>query len=646
MSGGSAPHPRSLWPSPISAASVATAGLRFEAIQLDGDQAYWIEGRPVERGRCVVVQRDVRGETAARDLIAAPFSARTYVHEYGGGALLAAGSRVVFSNAADSRLYTVSAGEQPEALTPDLSGVRYADMSLDATNDAVFCVVEDHRSGSVANTVARIPLGGGGPATTVGGNDFYATPRVSPDGTRLCWLTWNQPLMPWQGTELWVAWLDCDGVMRDAELVAGGAHEAVYQPSWSADSTLHFVSDRTGYWNLYRRDGTAAVPLAPMNAECGRPHWVFGTATYGFVDAQRIALTACHDGAWRLHVLDARSGALHDMDLPHTSLGPFVAAGGGSVVMVAGGSRDPAAIVRVDVDSGATTTLSDEGTERIDAALLSEPQHLTFPGHAGETAHAWYYRPHNAAAQVEPDLRPPLLVHAHGGPTSATSTTLSAGVQYWTSRGFAYLDVDYGGSTGYGRAYRKRLDRQSGVVDVGDCVAGARFLAQRGDVDAERLFIDGGSAGGYIVLCAMTFHDTFTAGVSLYGIADVQALFADTHKFEARYEHIYPEDPDEQYARSPGHFVDRVRRPLLLLQGLDDPIVPATQSQGMYDALRGRGVPCAYLTFTGEGHGFRRAESIERALDAETYFLCRVSGIEAPAGLEPIAIDNLGTTAG
>ncbi|MBV8527913.1 MAG: S9 family peptidase, partial [Candidatus Dormibacteraeota bacterium] len=415
---------------------------------------------------------------------------------------------------------------------------------------------------------------------------------------------------------------------------------------WSADSTLHFVSDRTGYWNLYQWDGTAAVPLAPMNADCGRPQWQFGGATYGFLDRQRIALTACHDGFWRLHVIDTTTGDVRELDLPYTSLGPFVAAGGGCVVVVAGGPRHPGAFVRVDVDSGATATLSHEGDQRIDDAVLSVPEQLTFPGHAGETAHAWYYRPHNDTVEGAPDFKPPLLVHAHGGPTGATSTTLSAGVQYWTSRGFAYLDVDYGGSTGYGRAYRRRLDRQSGVVDVGDCVEGARFLAKRGDVDPERLFIDGGSAGGYIVLCAMTFHDVFTAGVSLYGIADVPALFVGTHKFEARYEHIYPADPDEQYARSPLHFVDRVRRPLLLLQGLDDPIVLPSQSQSMYDALRARGLPVAYVTFAGEGHGFRRAENIERALDAETYFVCRVSGIEPPDDIEPIAIDNLAAQAG
>lgn len=641
MTGGATPQPRRLWPSPIGAATVATAGLRFEGLQVDRDDAYWVEGRPAEGGRCVIVRRDVRGGSPAHDVLPAPFSARTFVHEYGGGAMVATGSHVVFSNASDGRLYRASEGEPPTPLTPELDGVRYADMSYDGSGEAVFAVIEDHRGDTVSNTVARIPVDGGAPVTVAGGNDFYATPRVNAEGTRICWLTWNQPLMPWEGTELWTARLDSDGLVHDAAKVAGGSNESVFQPSWSSDSTLHFMSDRTGWWNLYRWDGDAAIALAPMQADCGRPHWQFGMATYGYIDSERIALCACHRGVWRLHVLDPRSGALEDVDLPYTSLGPWFATSGDSAVMVAGGPRDPAAIVRVDASSGASSTLSAEAGERMDDSVLSQPEHVEFPGHAGETAHAWYYAPHNEAAARDPDTLPPLLVHAHGGPTSATSSTLSAGVQYWTSRGVAFLDVDYGGSTGYGRAYRKRLDHRSGVVDVGDCVAGARVLAERGVVDEDRLFIDGGSAGGYIVLCAMVFHDVFAAGASLYGIGDLASLFAETHKFEAHYEAPYPEDPDELYARSPVHFVDRVRKPLLLLQGLDDTIVPPDQSARMYDALSLRGIPTAYVTFEGEGHGFRHAANIERALAAETYFFCRVTGMEPPADAPPIPIANL-----
>lgn len=638
--------PRRLWTSPVGAAAVAAGQLRFEALQLDQGDAYWIEGRPAEAGRCAVVRRRVGDASPPQDVTPRQYSARTFVHEYGGAALLAAGSHVVFSNAADGRLYSVGDRGDLAAMTPELGDVRYADMSLDSTGDALFCVMEDHRADRVVNSVARIPLQGGAPVTVVDGGDFYASPRVSPDGTRLCWLTWNQPLMPWDGTELWTASLDRDGVMHDAGLVAGGASESIFQPEWSTDSTLHFVSDRTGFWNLYRWDGHAAQPLAPLQADCGRPLWNFGIATYAFLANGRIALTACHDGTWRLHVVDVAGSSARAVELRYTSLGPLLA-GGDGVVMLAGGPRDPAAIVHVDVDTGAATTLSAESGARLDDAVVSVPDHITFPGHAGETAHAWLYRPHNnrndrdGAAPAEGGSPPPLLVHAHGGPTSAVPTTLNEEIQYWTSRGFAYVDVDYGGSTGYGRAYRERLNGQSGIVDVGDCVAAAQHLAATGEADGTQLFIEGGSAGGYIVLCAMTFHDVFAGGASRYGIADVELLFADTHKFEARYESPYPPDPATRQARSPVHFVDRVRRGVLLLQGLDDPIVPPEQSQLMYDALRQRGIPCAYVAFPGEAHGFRRAENIERTVEAELYFFCRLAGIEPPDDAAPVSIDNL-----
>ena len=636
MSPSRAGHPYGSWPSPISAAAVGAGEVRFEGIWCDGPDTYWIEGRPEERGRCVIVRRTGSGTA---DVIAAPFSARTFVHEYGGGAMLADGGTVCFANAGDGRLYGVVPGATARPLTPELGDVRYADMAADPAHERLLCVVEDHRVAPVRNDISMVALGGGEPQTLISGNDFYSSPRVSPDGTRLCWLTWNQPNMPWDGTELWVADLAEDGAVGGARCVAGGARESVFQPEWSAGSTLHFISDRTGWWNLYRLDGDGAVAIAPMRADCGHPQWRLRMASYGFLDGGRIALTACHDGVWRLHVVEP-DGGVRDIDLPYTTLGPSLDTHGDGVVMTAGGPRDAPGIVRVDTSSGASVTLRATAGVGVEPALLSVPEHITFPGHRGETAHAWYYRPHNESVEPPAGARPPLLVHAHGGPTSSTSATLSPAVQYWTSRGFAYLDVDYGGSTGYGRAYRDRLNGASGVVDVGDCVAGAVHLAERGDVDAGRLFIEGGSAGGYIVLCAMAFHDVFAAGASFYGIADLEALLADTHKFESRYDAPYPSDATELRARSPVHFVDRVRRPVLLLQGLDDTIVPAAQSQMMYDALRDAGVPCAYVAFAGEGHGFRQAATVVRSVEAETYFFCRVTGLQPP-DVEPIPIANL-----
>jgi len=623
---------------------VARGGRRFEAVQLDGDDILWIEGRPAEEGRSVIVRQ--RGDHV-EDVITPPFSARSSVHEYGGGAMLATEGTVVFSNGRDRRLYRTTAHEAPSPLTPELGDVRYADMSLDATRDRVICVVEDHTGPAVINDLRHVSLGGGEPRTLVRGNDFYSTPRVSPDGRRLCWLTWNQPNMPWDGTELWVAEFDAAGELVRPRRVAGGAEESIFQPAWSPDSTLYFVSDRTGWWNLYSAGDDGATAVAPMEAECGRPQWGFRMATYAFLDASRVAMTVCREGVWSLMLVEVAAGRMHRIELPYTALGPFMDAAGDAVVLTGGGPRDPGGVIDIDVRTGAHRRLRASTEIDVDESLLSVPEQVSFPGHGGQTAHAWHYRPRNdeVAAAGDGEL-PPLLVHAHGGPTSATSTALNAEVQFWTSRGFAYLSVDYGGSTGYGRAYRARLDGQMGIVDVGDCVAAARYLAEAGEVDAARLLIEGGSAGGYIVLCAMVFHDVFAAATSYYGIADNEALIVDSHKFEARYADRligpYPECRDAYYQRSPVHFVERVRHAVLLLQGDDDVIVPREQAEMMYDALRTAGVPCAYIAYPGEQHGFRQAAHIARSLEAELYFFRRVLGIDAAEDIEPIPIANLG----
>jgi len=624
-----------LWSSPISA--MAAGRRRIGDVQLDGDDAYWVEGRPTEGGRCVIVRE--RGGVAA-DLIEPPFSARTRVHEYGGGAMRAHGGAVYFSHAGDARMYKVASGA-PEPLTPAIGDVRYADFEVDPSRERIVCVVEDHRGPSVVNDIRIIPLAGGDPVSIIAGNDFYSTPRVSPDGAHLAWLTWNHPNMPWDGCELWAATLDGAGLPRDPRLVAGGAGESIFQPSWSPDSVLHFTSDRTGWWNLYRDDGERGMSLAAMHAECGGPQWLFALSAYAFCGDGRIALWACRDGSWELHVLDP-SGELRRVDVPYTQFGLSVSAHGEDALFLAGAPDAAMAVVRCNLRSGeqhVVRAVSDD--LMITDSIRSVPRHVTFPGEGGDVAHAWYYAPRNQAARPAPGWKPPLLVRAHGGPTSATSVALDPSVQYWTSRGFAYLDVDYGGSTGYGRAYRERLNGQSGVVDVGDCVAGARFLVDTDAVDPHRLFIHGGSAGGYIVLCAMTFHDVFQAGASLFGIADLEVLFAqDPHKFESHYEAPYPKGR-ARYERSPVHFIDRVRGAVLLLQGLDDPVVPREQAELMFAALQAGGVPCAYIGFPGEEHGFRQAANIARSMEAELYFFATVTGTPLADTIEPVAILNL-----
>jgi dipeptidyl aminopeptidase/acylaminoacyl peptidase len=626
-----------LWPSPISAQAAAAGRLRIGDVQLDGGDVYWVEGRPAEAGRCVIVRER---DGVASDLIDAPFSARTRVHEYGGGAMRVHGGVVYFSNASDARVYKLGSGA-PDSLTPAVGDVRYADFDVDASRNRIVCVAEDHRGPSVMNDIRTIPLAGGDPVSIIGGNDFYSTPRVSPDGARLAWLTWNQPNMPWDGCELWTAALDDAGLPRDSRLVAGGARESIFQPSWSPESVLHFTSDRTGWWNLYRDDGGTGVALAPMHAECGGPQWLFALSAYAFCAAGRIALWACRDGSWELHSV-APSGELRRVRVPYTQFGMNMSAHGDDVVFLAGAPDTALAVVHCNLSTDehhVVRAVSDD--LMITDSIRSIPRHVTFSGQGGDVAHAWYYAPRNDAARPAPGWRPPLLVRAHGGPTSATSVALDPSVQYWTSRGFAYLDVDYGGSTGYGRAYRERLNGEAGVVDVGDCVAGARFLVDTDSVDPHRLFIHGGSAGGYVVLCAMTFHDVFQAGASLYGIADLEVLFAqDPHKFESRYEAPYPK-AHARYERSPVHFIDRVRGAVLLLQGLDDRVVPKAQAELMFAALQAGGVPCAYIGFPGEEHGFRQAPNIARSMEAELYFFATVTRMSVAESIEPVAILNL-----
>ena len=633
--------PYGSWPSPISAAQVAGGGLRFADLQFDGDDLYWVEGRPVEGGRNVVVRyRDGLIE----DVVSPPYSARTAVHEYGGGALLVADGHVYFSNHADRRLYRVDERVSPRPLTPDIGDVRYADMAIDRQRNRLICVVEDHHEKPPSNSICTVSLDDGAPIPLVRGNDFYSNPRVSPDGNQVAWMTWNHPNMPWDGSELWLAELDDAGDVGRAHQVAGGPRESIFQPSWSPEGVLHFCSDRTGWWNLYRCDEAGTAAVAPMDAECGKPQFVLRLATYAFCRDGRIALTACRDGEWRLGYVDPGATDVTWFDLPYTATG-HIDARDDTAALVAGGPRHPLSVVLVDLATGEHRELRRSSDAGADDSYLSVPHAIAFAGHDGVTSHAFVYAPRNDSVEPDPGSLPPLLVNAHGGPTSAVTTALNLEVQYWTSRGFMYVDVNYGGSTGYGRPYRDRLYGNLGLVDVGDCVAAARSLVDQGRVDPKRLLVQGGSAGGYIVLRAVTAYDAFDAGASYYGIADWEAFDPATHKFESRYnDHLIGPLPQAEAlyrARSPIHYIDRVQVGVIFFQGLDDVIVPAEQSEMMYQALRDRGLPCAYLAFAGEQHGFRQAANIERSLEAELYFFAEVLGFDIADRIAPIEIANV-----
>ncbi|MDQ2995813.1 MAG: S9 family peptidase, partial [Chloroflexota bacterium] len=552
---------------------------------------------------------------------------------------------VYFSNYADQRLYRQEPGAPPQPITP-ASDMRYADGVIDRRRGRMICVREDHTgAGDAVNSIVALALDGSGKAVVLAhGYDFYSTPRLSPDGEYLAWLAWNHPNMPWDGTELWHATLSEDGLIDAAQLVAGGRDESIFQPEWSPAGVLHFVSDRTGWWNLYRWQAEQIEPLHRIEAEFGLPQWVFGMTTYGFQSASRIICVFSSAGIDQLAILDTSSGAFETIETPYTTFA-YPQCAPEQLVALAGSPTKHAAIVRIDLVTRQIETLRHTSELVVAPSYISAPQAIEFPTDDGLTAHAFFYPPHNADYRAPEGERPPLLVMSHGGPTAATTAELDLEKQYWTSRGIAVLDVNYGGSTGYGRAYRQRLNGAWGVVDMNDCANGARYLAQRGEVDAKRLAITGGSAGGYTTLCALTFRDEFSAGASHYGISDLAALAEDTHKFESRYlDRLvgpYPERQDVYHQRSPIHYSNLLECPVILFQGLEDKVVPPNQAELMVDALRAKGLPVAYVAFEGEQHGFRKAENIKRALDAEFYFYARIFGFEPADTIEPVPIENL-----
>ncbi len=640
-------EPYGSWHSPITSAVIVAGTVRLGEIVLDGRDVYWVESRPNESGRSVIVRRTPDGATA--DVNPAPFNARTRVHEYGGGAYTVVDGTVFFSNDADQRLYRQDPGGEPRPITPAVD-VRYADAALDRPRRRLICVREDHRTSDqdAVNTLATVDLDGAsavdGGRVLVSGNDFYSSPRVSPDGSRLAWLTWHHPNMPWDGSELWVGELVADGSVAGARQLAGGPAESIFQPEWAPDGVLHFVSDRSGWWNLYRGHDGAIEPLWPMEAEFGLPAWVFGMSTYGFASPTRVICAYTQHGTWHVANLDTAAGRLDAVPIPFTEVSG-IQVGDGFVVFRGGSPTEATAIYRHDLATGNTVALRRSSTVAVDRGHLSVPGALDFPTQAGLTAHGFYYAPTNRDDAGPDGELPPLVVLSHGGPTGATSTSLNLQTQYWTSRGFAVLDVNYGGSTGYGRAYRERLNDRWGIVDVDDCVNGARYLATEGLVDGNRLIIRGWSASGYTTLAALTFRDDFKAGASHFGISDLEALVKDTHKFESRYlDRLigpYPERRDLYLARSPIHHVAKLSCPLILFQGLEDKVVPPNQARLMYDAVQAKGLPVAMVLFEGEQHGFRKAENIRRSLDGELFFLSRVFGFDLPEAIAPVPIANL-----
>jgi dipeptidyl aminopeptidase/acylaminoacyl peptidase len=640
--------PYGSWKSPIQTDVMVGGMIGVGGLVAHGDHLLWTESRPGEGGRVVLVRRDPSGQTD--DVTLPPFYMRTRVHEYGGGAYLLHDGTVYFSNFADQQLYRqrfLPDIMAPEAITAAETARRFADARIDDDRSRLICVMEDHSDTNreAVNTIVAVALDTGNVSQLVEGYDFYAAPRISPDGAHLLWVCWSHPNMPWDETELWCGDFASDGSVVNARCLAADG-ESVCTPDWMPSGEIVFVSDRSGWWNLYAIDVAGESPraLLVMDAEFAGAQWGLGGCNARFLNDHSLITT--YQSAGRTHLIDLRvdTGEWREIETPFPSLSVSQCHDG--KLMMGGASPDAFPRIGIfDLASGDFETVRTSSDLAFDAGYLSTPEAIEFPTTGDRTAHAFFYAPCNKDMIPDPNERPPLLAFLHGGPTGSTGPTLSLTIQYWTSRGFAVVDINYGGSTGFGREYRQRLNGQWGVVDVDDTEAAAQYLIDGDRVDGERLAIRGGSAGGYTTLAVLTFRDTFKAGASYYGVGDLEALAKDTHKFESRYLDSmigrYPEDIDIYHERSPIHHVDQLSCPVIFFQGLEDKIVPPNQAEAMVEALDGKGLPVAYMPLEGEQHGFRQAKNIKRTLEAELYFYAQIFCFETADAIEPVDIRNL-----
>jgi dipeptidyl aminopeptidase/acylaminoacyl peptidase len=641
--------PYGSWVSPITPDLVSSeGGVQFGYVDVSEEGVYWTESRPNENGRTALVYKPHDGEPV--DVVPPGFNVRTRVHEYGGGAWFRHGDVLFCSSFDDSRLYRIDGPRaEPRPITPEPAephALRYADGRVFADGRLIVCVREAHGEGEPTNELVVLPTDGSAePRVVATGRDFYAGPRPSPDGTRLAWLAWDHPRMPFEGTDLCVADLRDDGSLANDRRVAGSDEESIFQPEWGPAGDLHFVSDRTGWSNLYVERTGKVEALTSEEAELGYPQWVFDLTRYTFLGDGRIACLFTRSALDRLELLDPESGRLESVDLPYTDFTPSLRNVGNRLVLAGSSPTKPPEVVEVDLRSGEHRLLRRSTELELDPGYLAVGTPIDFEGADGLTSHGFYYAPTNHDYSGPDDELPPLVVHVHGGPTAHVSNALQLSIQLFTSRGIAVVDLNYAGSTGYGREYRDRLRGRWGEVDIEDSAAVVRFLADRGDIDPARVQITGGSAGGYTTLMGMAVRDEFSSGASYFGVADLVTFHDDTHKFEAHYDEYligpWPAAKDLYLERSPITHADLISKPLLLLQGLDDKVVPPSQSEVIVDALERRGIPYAYIAFEGEGHGFRKAENVKRSTEAHLSFLAQVSGFELADEFEPIEIENL-----
>jgi dipeptidyl aminopeptidase/acylaminoacyl peptidase len=617
------------WASPLTTDRIVSSSVSLAEPKIDGEDIYWLESRPLEGGRQAIVRYAYDSDN--EDVVSQPFNVRNRVHEYGGGAYDIYSGKVFFCNYADGGIYLVDSNKEPEPVYV-VEGKRFADLKYVPSLNSLVCVCEDHTRAKqeAENSLVRIDLAHRDTCQVIAsGEDFYATPAVSPSGRHIAWLSWSHPDMPWDKTRLWLADIDDAGQITNARTLLD-EDCSVFQPLWSPDNKLYFSSDeKNGWWNIHCWNGETIDVVCPLEAEFGLPQWQFGMSTGGFLSADEMLVCYSQNGSWSLARLCTRTGELQKIRCEHTQVSA-VHANGGRAVMLASSPNELPGIWLYDSGNRDLERLASSGSLKTEPEDISIGQPIGYPVADGTEVHAFFYPPASARYCLPDNELPPLIVMSHGGPTAATSNAYSIKVQFWTSRGFAVLDVNYRGSTGYGRDYRQMLNGQWGVADVEDCVAGAKFLVAQNKVDANRLAIRGSSAGGYTTLCALTFHQAFKAGASLYGIGDLETLARDTHKFESRYlDRLvgpYPQEQDLYRQRSPIHFIDQLNCPVIFLQGLQDKVVPPEQAESMVEALKRKGLMVEYVTFATEQHGFRSSESIQRAYREELAFYGRVFG--------------------
>ncbi|MCP4412515.1 MAG: S9 family peptidase [Gammaproteobacteria bacterium] len=643
------------WPSKLSAGVLALGGQRFGHLVVDEGYVYWLESKPEQAGRVVINRRLIAesNNTAESEVITGDnFSVRTRVHEYGGADFAVQGDTLLFCNDDDQRLYLQKGMDKPKAVTPNPEfshALRYVDMEFSKDGDWVICIRERHTKRNapleVINEIVKVSLiKNTEPEVLVSGADFYSYPRISPDGKKLAWTCWDHPNMPWDQTALWVADIDSSGKLSNKTCMLNNENESIYQPAWCPDGELHFVSDRSGWWNIYSfRDGVLNA-ITPMDVNFGFPQWQFGLISYAFVDRNQLFAIYTKEGRENLCLIEPEKGLVHPLDIPFCTFQNALFYHQNKLIFIAANEVKAASVMQWDTQAEKATQISQLKPSLLSNENISIAEAICFPTTGDKNAYGFYYQPLNNQYVGMDDEKPPLIVMSHGGPTAASTAEYQNSIQFWTNRGFAVVDVNYGGSTGYSREYRDRLKNNWGIVDVDDCVNAALYLVDRGSVDASRLAIRGGSAGGYTTYCALTNYSLFSAGVSRFGVADLTCLVKESHKFEVRYLDSmigpWPQAEAIYHQRSPINHSDKFNCPLLLLQGDEDAVVPPSQSIAMVDALDNKEIPHALIMLEGEQHGFRKSENISLALEMELNFYGQIFNMEPADELPELTLKH------